>query len=343
MNLAYARSMRASQGIVVCLLLCTACSKKADAPAAGGDAASAAPVKKESELDQLARKENAYVTCLNSFSGDVWQGRGTWLDEFDEKKGPQAKQAGNGPWYGPLKLADVKDCKSGVEAAGKMPPSIPALEAAGAAYVAAVEQLAPLCAAMRDYFDQGDYKDDKMQKAIDAHPKLLAAWDAFGKADSDLGTQIDQLEDKIQGEQLAQIEQQEGKKIHYLHVKLLIDAKKVVRFAGDIATPAEVPLEPYTAAVQALEQSTTDVTTYYDAHKDEVEQDIPSYWTFENPAKDFLKDAKDLMRRARDKDKFSSGEKMTIEADNAEAVEGHPRRVVHSYNALIDASNQLQM
>ncbi len=292
-----------------------------------------------SEVDALAQKESAYVECLNSFSGEVYHGRQIYLESFPN--GPQAKQPSKGSLYGPLALGDPKPCKAGVEAAKAMKPSIPDLESAGAAYVAAIDTLVPLTKDLDGYFRAGNYKDDKLAHAIELHPKLMAAYTDFLKADGLLEGQVDSLEDKIQADRLTAIEKKDGKSLRYLHLKFLIASKHVVRLTSKLDSPAEVDLEPYTAAVTAADQALTEDMAYYDAHKEDVDKGGMSYWTFVNPAKDFVTDAKDLMRRKRDKDAFSTGEKMTIEANNAVAVSGHPRRVGKSYNEVIDTSNRL--
>ncbi len=325
--------------VLLALALAFGCKGKTEPGGGGGSAATGPESAAEDGLDALSNKQNAYVDCLNEFSGDIHRSRARWMDQFPD--GPNAAKQKES-LYGPTPLRDVAKCKSGVEAAQKQKPSLPELETAGAAYVAALVTLEPLSKDANTYFQAGNYKDDKLAHAIELHPKLVAAWDAFDKADDALEAQVDKLEDQIQGDRLAQVEKAEGKKLQYLHLTYLIAAKKVMRFAGDIESPEEVELAPYTAAIGALDKALTDLVGYYDTNKAEVEKSASSYWTFVDSAKSFVKDAKDLMRRKRDNEKFSSGEKMTIEANNPEAVTGHPRAVSRAYNSMIDSSNRLR-
>ena len=286
----------------------------------------------------LGRKLNAYIVCLNQFSKDVYHGRHTWLDQFDEKHGPDPKQASK-TWYGPLALPDPKQCRDDITAAKAMTPKLPELEAAGEAYLAAITELHPLTVKLREYFDQGDYKDDKLARAIEAHPKLIAAYGAFVPADRALGDEVDKLEDRLAAEQLVELEKTEGKRLRWHHKRAIVEAKKVVAFASAARSPFDIK-DPAAlqAALTAFDTAVTELVAYYGANKAEIEK-LTLYRTIESELKTFLKDAKDMLRRGRDKQAFSYGEKITIDANNAESVEGHPARVIASYNSLIDSSN----
>ncbi|HEU0036289.1 MAG TPA: YiiG family protein [Kofleriaceae bacterium] len=329
--------------IVIALVatLATGCKNKPTAAEGAAPGGSGTTEAASTETEALAAKQDAYVHCLNTFSNDVFHGRHTWLDEFDAKKGPQAKQASD-TLYGPLELDDPKECREGVAAAKMKGPKLPALEAAGDAYVAAIAELQPLTVKLRDYFEQKNYKDDKLALAIESHPKLMAAWDRFAAANDALGKEVDKIEDQLNAAQLAELEKTEGKQLHWHHKRMLIEAKKVVGIAAAAASPFDVknPAE-LQAAVAALDKASTELLDYYDKHKAEIEKASISY-SIDSELKRFVTDAKELMRRNRDKTAFSDGEKMTIRANNAESVEGHPARVIAAYNALIQSSNRLR-
>lgn len=326
--------------LALVLVLSVGCKGKSE-PGTGGSGGSSAesPSGDDDALDALSTKQNAYVDCLNSFSGDVHRGRANWMNQFP--RGPDPKQVKDS-LYGPSVLRDVDACKRAVEAAKAKAPRMPELEAAGAAYVAALVTLEPVVRDAEAYFKAGNYKDDKLLHAIELHPKLVTAWKAFEAADDALETQVDKLEDQIQSSRLAQIEKAEGKKLQYFHLTFLITAKKVMQMAGRIDSPDELDLAPYTAAIGTLDKALTELVTYYDANKAELEKSSRSYGRFVDTAKSFVKPAKDLMRRKRDNEAFSTGEKMTIEANNPESVTGHPRAVNGAYNSMIDTSNRLR-
>lgn len=317
--------------LVITALLLAACDKPSTATTASAESKTAEPAATESLGDKL----NPYVDCLNSFTRDAFRGRHDWRETFGDK-GPQPKQARE-TLYGPLALPDPKECTAGVATAKAKAPKLPELEAAGDAYVAAIAELQPLTAKLRPYFEQGDYKDDKLALAIQLHPKLIAAWDKLAKANDALEAQVDKLEDKLAADELGELEKTSGKQLRWHHKRMLIQAKKLLAFVDE---PGK-DLAGLQAAVAAYDTAANELLAYATAHKDEKPQPL-AYWTIESPVKQLQKDAKEMMRRQRDKQPYSEGERMTINANNAESVEGHPARVIAAYNSLIDTSNRMR-
>ena len=90
-------------------------------------------------------------------------------------------------------------------------------------------QLEPLLKEADDYYEQENYKDDKMAKGKALHPRLVAAWDAFASADKALRDGVDAINDRRALERLAEIEKTEGRKARYHVEALMIQAKRVLR------------------------------------------------------------------------------------------------------------------
>ena len=131
--------------------------------------------------------------------------------------------------YGTYTIYDTSDCRKNVEQANTLEPRDAELEAAGSAYADAVSKLEPLLKEADDYYTQENYKDDKMAKGKAMHPRLVAAWDAFAKADKDLRKNVEAINDKRALQRLAAIEQSEGRKARYHVEALMIQAKRVLR------------------------------------------------------------------------------------------------------------------
>ena len=119
------------------------------------------------------------------------------------KNGPTGKER---IIYGTYTIYDTSDCRKDVEKANALEPRDAALEAAASAYVDAVRKLEPLLKEADDYYQQEDYKDDKMAKGGALHPRLVAAWDAFASADKNLRSGVEAINDKRASERLAEIE-----------------------------------------------------------------------------------------------------------------------------------------
>jgi len=275
----------------------------------------------------LTQKLNAYIGCINRLSERSYDSRERYFS-WVGKKGPTGKER---IIYGTYTIYDTSDCRKNVEEANALEPHDAELEAAASAYVAAVVALEPLLKEADDYYEQEDYKDDKMAKGKALHPRLVAAWDAFASADGKLRAGIDVLQEKRAAENLAEIEKTEGKKERYHIEALMMSAKKVLR--AEQASPPDLP--KITEALGEYEAITRATDEYATANKDSR---IGS--GFVDDAKAFLVTAKQLMRRLRDKVPYSSGDKMMLSSGGGWMIEGSPPRLTRDYNELVDSYNR---
>lgn len=280
-----------------------------------------------SSAQSLTEKMNAYVGCINRLSERSHESRKRYFS-WVGKNGPTGKER---IVYGTYTIYDTSDCRKNIEKANALKPRDAALEAAATAYAEAVGKLEPLLKEADDYYDQENYKDDRMAKGKALHPRLVAAWDAFAIADKALRNGVEAVNDKRAEEKLAEIEKSEGRKARYHVQAVMIHAKRVLRAQGmakpDLAAIMQA-LNEYEATIRAAE----DVSGTGDGPK------IGS--TFISSAKSYLVSAKQLMRRVRDKTPYSSGDKMMINAGSGWMVEGSPQRLLRDYNQLIDAYNR---
>lgn len=274
-------------------------------------------------------KMNAYVGCINRLSERSYASRDRYFSWVKGKNGPTGKER---IIYGTYTIYDTSDCRRNVEKANALAPRDAELEAAATAYADAVSKLEPLLKEADDYYDQENYKDDKMAKGKALHPRLVAAWDTFAAADKNLRANVEAINDKRALEKLASIEQAEGKKARYHIEALMINAKRVLR-----AETADKPnLAAITAALNDFEAIVIATEPFASATGPDK---IGSM--FVSNAKSFLTTAKQLMRRIRDKTPYSTGDRMMLSgAGSGWMVEGSPPRLLRDYNQLIDAYNR---
>ena len=269
-------------------------------------------------------KINAYVECINRLSSRSYDSRERYFS-WAAKSGPTGKER---IIYGTYTIYDTSDCRNGVARANALEPRDAELEAAASAYADAVSALEPLLKQADDYYQQEDYKDDRMAKGKALHPLLVAAWDAFATADRTLRGGVEAVNDRRALEKLAEIEQTEGKKVRYHVEAVMIRAKRVLR-TQDAAKPdiaaISMAVADYEAMVKALEALTEGPK-------------VGSF--FISNAKSFLTSAKQSMRRLRDKTPYSQGDRMMINAGSGWMIEGSPQRVLRDYNQLIEAYNR---
>lgn len=280
------------------------------------------------QAPSLTQKLNAYVGCINRLSARAFDSRRRYFS-WVGKHGPTGRER---IIYGLYTIYDTSDCKNNVEKANAMEPHDATLEAAATAYAEAVGKLAPLLKEADDYYIQQDYKDDRMAKGKALHPRLVAAWEAFARADQTLRSEVEAINDKRAVERLAEIEKKEGKQAHYHVQALMIQAKRLLR-AENTAKPdlsaMKQALDDYETIVKAAEPFTAGGSG----------GKIGSM--FISNAKSFLVTAKQLMRRLRDHVPYSTGDKMMLSNPGSGwMVEGSPPRLLRDYNQLVDAYNR---
>ena len=295
------------------------------APALAGPAAAQAQKPQASPEQTLTEKMNAYVGCINRLSERSYDSRNRYFS-WAAKSGPTGKER---IIYGTYTIYDTSDCRKNVEKANALEPRDAALEAAASAYVAAVTALEPLLKEADDYYDQEDYKDDRMARGKAMHPRLVAAWDAFAAADQALRKGVETVNDRRALERLAAIERSEGRKGRYHVEAAMIQAKRVLRSQDadkpDVGAMTQA-LGEFESTIRAMEKLVAD-----------GEAKIGSIFIGE--AKSLLTTGKQLMRRVRDKVPYSQGDRMMLNAGSGWMVEGSPQRLMRDYNELIGAYN----
>jgi hypothetical protein len=282
------------------------------------------------EAPSLGEKVQPYIACLNRLSGRAIQSRSRYLS-WANKSGP----AGNEKIvYGLYTLYDPADCNRNIPAANAAEPHDAALEEAGTAYMASLMTLTPVVKEANDYYEQGDYKDDKMAKGRQLHPGLMAAWDSFLAADERLREAVERVNERVELEELAGIEKTEGRKTRYFALVLMMKAKVLLKAEGD-GENAAFDVAKSTQALEGYEAAIKDIEAYGAANAEEKAGSI-----FVSAARSFLKTGKELMRRVRDKTPYSAGEKMNLSNSlSGWMVEGSPPALIHNYNQLVERFN----
>jgi hypothetical protein len=280
-----------------------------------------------SQTSGINEKINAYIACINRLSERSYDSRRRYFS-WVSKNGPTGKER---IIYGLYTIYDTTDCKKKVVAANAMEPHDADLEKAAADYADAVGILEGLLKEADDYYSQENYKDDKMAKGRAMHSTLVAAWEAFANADQRLRVGIDELQDAMAGQRIAEIERTEGLNDRYHIEAVMLSAKRLMRAQSasqpDLAAMSKA-LEDYEAILKATETHAA------------VNKGGKISSGFISTAKSYLTTAKQLMRRVRDKVPYSQGDKMMLDAGGGWMVEGSPARLTRDYNQLVESYNR---
>jgi hypothetical protein len=286
------------------------------------------------EDQALGEKLNGYIRdCLNRYSKSVHSAEeryGDWV----RKTGPTGKEQNI---YGIYEISqDPEQCRTAINKANAAAPSKPDMEKMASAYSAALLAVVPIINEAHKYYERGDYKDDKMVKGKQLHPKLVSAFEAFDKADTDLSQLVDQVQEDLDKRELVRIEKEEGKKGHWHTVNTTLLAKPLLHEAAkDIA---KINLTALTGAEDTYDQAVEGFETWSNQSKAES-SNTSSYLS---AAKELVIAGKNLVRRIRDKKPFSAFEKRQMGTSAGWMVEGSPDAVLDKYNKLVDAYNMVR-
>ncbi|WP_170133685.1 YiiG family protein [Undibacterium pigrum] len=341
MNFPSASLKKTSKPVVSSVLACislsllmSACSKKNEdaavttpAPAAASQAAPAnVPAK---PVESATSKLQDYIACYNKLDGDAHRSIAryqSWVKDMD--KGPSGKEM---VVYGLYKIDvdDIAKCKAsfGKAAQGK-------LDIAATAYIDSLSELGALVSEAEVYYSRDNYKDDAFAKGKKMHAPLADAMKRFEEKSNVFSNEIEVENDKALDAEMQQLEKNEGRQLPYLQMALMSKAKHLVRLIGEESFDA-------TAAGKLLAdyESLTDEAIAYAKKNSES---APRSWSsFEHATEDYRKAAKERVRRIRDKVAYSEGEKMMLKPGSAWMVEGSQEKVTKAYNAMIEASNQM--
>jgi hypothetical protein len=158
--------------------------------------------------------------------------------------------------------------------------------------------LAPLMNEANLYYKRENYQDDNMAKGRDLHPRLMAAWDAFIKANLELRQQVKAVRKEVDQEQLKKLEAQ-PLKLRYFYLKATLEAEDILTAATDFRSANDFQLEQFETLVATYEKTVDDLLAYYASHPEQGKPGLSS--VISNSHEDFLVAAKQLLRRRRER------------------------------------------
>jgi hypothetical protein len=320
---------------------------KADA---GATASSATP--QDLADEQLQVKLDEYIKCLNSLSSPIHQSRQRYLS-FIPKSGPTGKEANAGLYK--LNPGTTANCSAGVARAQTEPPSDPKLESVGTEYAAAAADVDQLMSDADNYFELRLFKNDHWEKGKALHPKLMAGWSRFNKADRALHDTLDGITKPLAQRTLGRIEREDGKRFAYNRKKVLIAARELIESSDPSGEDDDIDASLYSASYTDFEKSLDDLSAYGSTHKAELTKaSNPAFPMSESNYTQFVKEAGDFKTAAKNfwhclqeapaKSKTASGK---IDVAKIGTCNGGPawktaEAVIKHYNDFIQTSNTRQ-
>ena len=276
--------------------------------------------------DGLSQKTNLYIKeCVNRYSNSVmdsYQRYASWLKDIE--RGPTGKE---GIVYGLYDInSDGQDCIDAIKKAKGINPELPEAEASADKYASALKEAIKQIKAIYPYYNHEDYKDDGFQRGKEAHPALLAAFRNFEQANKSFNAQVDKLEDQVAQKNLEEFKDDPSRKYDYAVVDTGIKAKKIMKFVSRTEY-LQISVEQLQPMIEDFEKSVNELKSAAGKR--------PLGSLYVSSCDDFLKAAKELMRRVRDKKPFTGIERSWVGTSSGWMVEGSPDKLLHQYNEMV--------
>ena len=341
--LAIALTLGATTGTLGCKKLK---GKGADAGKTTTSAASPQDDADEAMQDKL----EAYITCLNTLSSPVHSTHSRYFSWVNPKTGPTGKER-NVLGLFALPKEGPEKCVAGLAKAKLMPPSDPKLESAGSEFARTVTELDQIIDEIFVYYEQKNFKDDGFAKGKAIHPKLAAAFSAFGKADTAMHTTLDGITKPLAQRALARIEREDGKKFRFHRKHVLLSARELVEAGDPVGEDDDVDFALYTASFTEFDKALNELTAYGVTNKKDLDLQSNSAWplaasnfdSFSRAAEEYRKKSREFNRCLRDAPAKAKGPTGKVDVDKLPPCpDGRPRDVIAKYNEFIRNSNDHQ-
>jgi hypothetical protein len=184
----------------------------------------------------------------------------------DARRGPTCKEPCIS-WGIPLITVSESStgCQARVPELIKAAPHLPAIDGAAASLIAAVQTLVPLVKEAESYFREEGYKDDGCARGKILHGRLMAALVAFDAPDRVLRDTLAREHAALQARRLALLERADPSGRATAHLKLTLQARRVLdealafrarRWAN--VAPLKAALDEYKSRAGALQARCAD-------------------------------------------------------------------------------------
>ncbi|WP_407657927.1 MULTISPECIES: YiiG family protein [Limnobaculum] len=285
----------------------------------------------------MQEKMNAYIECYNALDGSIHDSISrytSWVKNFE--KGPTGKES---VVYGLYEIHQnsTNSCKNNITAALAIKPELKPMDEIAANYLAAAETVSAEINELNRYYDQEDYKDDNFAKGKEHNSKLVAAYKAFEPASKAFSQSISKINNERQQARLDKMEKEEGKSLNYYSLGIMLDAQTINGMIEEESFETEKPL----ALVSELQSKIENARPLIEEQKKANNMSYMSYESLLRQADSYAKAAKERIRRVRDKEPYSTGEKMNLGTSGEWMVNGSVGKLIKEYNSLVGDYNRL--
>ncbi len=300
--------------------------------------------------EAMQDKLDGYILCLNALSSPVHATRSRYFSWVNPKTGPTGKER---VVLGLFDLPNEKvaKCTQALAKSNALPPKDAKLEAAGSDFARTVTELDVIVDEIFPYYESKGFQSDKFAKGKVVHPRLMAAFKAFSRADSNLHSTLDGITKPLAQRTLARIEREEGKKFRFHRKHVLLTARELVEAGDPVGDDDNVDFALYNASFGELDSALNELQTFGLSHKNELDARSNPAWPvaksnfdqFNRAAEDYRKKAREFLRCLRDAPAKARTPDGKVDTDKmGPCNDGRPRDVVQKYNDFVHTSNDHQ-
>ncbi len=286
--------------------------------------------------------------CLNRFDQSVGRSRGRYLQWVEsEERGPTGRER---HVYGLYQInGNLAGCQTAIQTSNAAPPADADLQAAATAYGAALAEVVAKVNDAYPYYDRENYRDDNFERGRAMHAGLMAAFNAFRAASTELDDRVSTANRGITERRIARLANDPRRAVQVMverHLLLAEDTLKLVHgWSVDNRRLSGIDADAMVAQVAQLETLTDQLAAAIAAGQGaDAVGSTSSHWleSYSREAVELLTHAKGLMRRVRDRETFSRGELMNLSGSGGWMVSGAPPRMIREFNEMIDQYNRIR-
>ena len=311
--------------------------------AGGSDGTQGAAADPAASADEkLGEKLEEYLTgCLNNTARTNFRDSAdNYLQDIDEKKGPSEAHV---PYLRQVEMKNVEECEQAVAKAKALQPALPELENAAATYVAIIKAGTPVLNGAQAYYDQKDFKDDKMAKGRAMHPQLVDLFKKVNASSRAMSEAFAKQKDPLDARELDRLKVK-GPKVAYLTKRSIMDSDVFVK-AINVKSVKEffaLPAADLQKKVDALVQDYTELKSLVDAKGKDLEG-TSGVDRYAGDLETFLKTAKEVTRRIRDQTKFTNSELERLGTGGGWMTDGSPDKLDRDHESMVRTYNSMRL
>ncbi|HEY4201619.1 MAG TPA: DUF3829 domain-containing protein [Devosiaceae bacterium] len=192
-------------------------------------AATGAPSVSSSD-DAMSDKLQAFIGCINRVDSKLRD----HFKEYDTAWPKREAMEDPGLIFGfKVQVYETnnsmsKECADNLEKAVAQPPADAVLDAAGKTYFTTLRQLIPVMNAVDAYYDQEDYRDDKMAKGRELDAQIRPLFATLFAASDTILESVAEHDRQLTEKQLAAMEKQSGKTYAWYELNLMYQARRAI-------------------------------------------------------------------------------------------------------------------